>query len=244
VVTDASWARGVRITSAAAANAEPVAEYTLAMILLALKHAWPVAREVQRVGSYDVPRNPPGAYRTTVGLVSLGLIGHRVRELLRAFDLRVLAYDPFLTPARATELGVESVELDRVFAESDVVSLHTPWLPETEGLISGRHLERMRPGSTFINTARGAVVREPELVAVLQRRPEIYAVLDVTWPEPPRAGSPLYTLPNVLLTPHMAGSMGAECRRMGAFMAAELARYLRGEPLLGEVTREAAARLA
>jgi phosphoglycerate dehydrogenase-like enzyme len=145
---------------------------------------------------------------------------------------------------RAAELGVELVDLDRLFAEADVVSLHTPWLPETEGLIAGRHFERLRPGATFINTARGAVVREPEMTAVLQRRPEVYAVLDVTWPEPPAAGSPLYTLPNVFLTPHMAGSMGPECRRMGRFMADELGRYLRGDSLLGEVTREAAARLA
>src|SRR5205823_690272 len=121
------------------------------------------------------------------------------------------------------------------------VSLHTPHLPETEGMITGRHLDSMKRGATFINTARGQVVREGEMIEVLSRRPDLQAVLDVTAPEPPAADSPLYTLENVVLTPHIAGSLGEECRRMGRYMVDELRRYLAGEPLKWQVTPQTAA---
>ena len=244
VVSDAFWDRGIQICTAAAANAGPVAEYALAMILSSLKHGWQSAQRLRQQRNYAVPREFPGAFGTTVGLVSLGVIGRRVRELMRPFDLRVLAYDPYVSTAQAAELGVTLVDLDRLFSEADVISLHTPWLKETEGMVTGRHFGRMKPGATFINTARGAVVREAELVATLQARPDVYAVLDVTWPEPPVPESPLYTLPNVFLTPHIAGSMGAECRRMGRCMVEELQRHIAGQPLRWSVSREQLARMA
>jgi phosphoglycerate dehydrogenase-like enzyme len=244
IVTDAFWARGIVITSAAAANAIPVAEFTLAQILLSLKRAWFYALEGKRTGEWVTRQPVPGAYGSTVGLISLGLIGRRVVELLRPFDVRVIAYDPFVPAETAAELGIELAELDEVFSRADVVSLHTPWLPETVGMITGAHFAQMKPDSTFINTARGAVVREEEMIAVLQQRPDIYALLDVTYPEPPAAGSPLYTLPNVVLTPHIAGSLDAECWRMGHYMVEELARYLKGEPLRYAVTPEQFARMA
>lgn len=239
-VTDALWERGIVVTSAYAANAVPVAEYTLAAILFSLKHAWYYIIGAKQTGAYP-PRKPsPGGYGSTVGLISLGMIGRMVAERLKAFDLRVIAYDPYVSVEAGVALGVEMVTLDELFRRADVVSLHTPWLPETEGMITGAHLAAMKPGATFINTARGAVVREAEMIAVLQQRPDLYAVLDVTYPEPPVPGSPLYTLPNVVLTPHIAGSMDAECRRMGQYMIAELRRYLAGEPLRWAITRERA----
>jgi phosphoglycerate dehydrogenase-like enzyme len=125
-----------------------------------------------------------------------------------------------------------------------VVSLHTPWLPETEGLIRGSHLASMKRGAAFVNTSRGAVVREAEMVSVLKDRPDITAVLDVTHPEPPEPDSLLYDLPNVVLTPHIAGSQGDECRRMGRLIVGELRRYVAGEPLEHEITRERAAMMA
>jgi phosphoglycerate dehydrogenase-like enzyme len=136
----------------------------------------------------------------------------------------VIAYDPFADAAQFPD--IEFCSLDDLFRRADVVSLHTPWLPETEGLITGEHFRAMRPNSSFINTARGAIVREAEMIAALQARPDITALLDVTYPEPPAPGSPLYTLPNVVLTPHIAGPLGAECRRQGALMLAELRSYL------------------
>jgi phosphoglycerate dehydrogenase-like enzyme len=154
----------------------------------------------------------------------------------------VLAYTS--SEEKASRLGAEKCSLEAIFNRSDVVSLHTPWLKETEGMITGEHLALMKPNATFINTARGAVVREQEMIEVLQQRPDLFAILDVTYPEPPKPGSPLYTLPNVILTPHIAGSLDNECQRMGRYMVDELERYLAGEPLQWAISREKAATLA
>jgi phosphoglycerate dehydrogenase-like enzyme len=243
--TDALWERGIVVTSAYAANAVPVVEFTLAEILLSLKRVWYYSRAVRDLHGYPAGRHTvPGAYDVTVGLLALGTIGRLVAERLATFDLRVIAYDPFVSAADAAALGVELVSLDELFRRSQVVSLHAPWLPETEELITGAHLAAMPPDATFINTARGAIVREQEMIDVLRQRPDLFAVLDVTHPEPPAANSPLYTLPNVVLTPHLAGSLGRECRRMGRAMVDELRRYLAGEPLRWSITRTQAAHMA
>lgn len=242
--TDAFWARNIPVTSSYAANAVPVAEFTLAQILLCLKKTWQHALAIKRDGAYHSKFSVAGGYGSTVGIISLGMIGRMVCRHLQGFDLKVIAYDPFVQPAAAAALGVELCALDEIFARADVVSLHSPWLPETVGLITGAHLAAMKEGATFINTARGAVVREPEMIAVLQQRPDLLAVLDVTYPEPPVAGSPLYTLPNVILTPHIAGSLDAECQRMGQMVVDELKRFLTGEPLQWAISREQAAVMA
>lgn len=243
-VTDESWARGVQVVSAYAANAIPVVEYTLSTILLSLKRFWFFTQEVRRLKNFP-PRAPvPGCYGSTVGLISLGMIGQMVAERLRGYEMKVIAYDPFVSPETAAALGVELVELDEIFQRADVVSLHTPWLKETEGMITGAHLQSMRPDSTFINSARGAVVCEEEMIETLKQRPDLYAVLDVTYPEPPAPDSPLYTLPNVILSPHTAGAMSNECRRMGRLVVDELRRYLQGQPLQWSISKERSAVLA
>lgn len=243
-VTEASWARGIRVTSAAAANAVPVSEYALAAILFSLKHAWQLAARVRQDHRYPQRPPVPGAYGSTIGLVSLGMVGRLVRERLRPFDVHVIAYDPFVSEADAQQLGVRLVSLEELFRTADVVSLHTPLIDETRNLIRGSHFASMKEGATFLNTARGAVVHEAEMIEVLQRRPDLQAVLDVTYPEPPAPDSPLYTLPNVVLTPHIAGSQWNECRRMGRYMVEEMRRYAAGEPLRWEVTQEQAERMA
>jgi phosphoglycerate dehydrogenase-like enzyme len=244
VATPALWDRGVRITSAYAANAVPVSEYVLAAILFSLKRGWHFAFSARREKALPARGQVPGAYGSTVGLVSLGMVGRLVRERLRPFDLRVVAYDPYVTPEEARVLGVDLMPLEDLFASSEVVSLHTPWLPETEGMIRGAHVTSMKRNATLINTSRGAVVREAEMVEVLKQRPDLWAVLDVTHPEPPEPGFRLYGLSNVVLTPHIAGSLGSECRRMGRLVVDELRRYVAGEPLKHEIIRERAALLA
>jgi phosphoglycerate dehydrogenase-like enzyme len=242
--TEASWARGVIVVSAYYANDIPVAEYTLAQIVFSLKLGWRYIFEVKRLQAYPPKVPGPGCYGSTVGLISLGMIGRMVAERLKAYDLTVIAYDPYITQAQADPLGVRMCSLEEVFRESDVVSLHTPWLPETVGMVTGEHLRSMKTDATFINTARGAIVREAEMIAALQARPDLTAVLDVTYPEPPEAGSPLYTLPNVVLTPHIAGAMGPESRRMGRLMVDEFRRYLAGDPLRWAISQEQAAIMA
>jgi phosphoglycerate dehydrogenase-like enzyme len=244
VATPALWERGVRITSAYAANAVPVSEYTLAAILFSLKRGWHFAFSARREKALPGQGQVPGAYGSTVGLVSLGMVGRLVRERLQPFALNVVAYDPYVTSEEARVLGVDLISLEDLFVSSEVVSLHAPWLPETEGMILGSHLASMKRNATLINTSRGAVVREAEMVEVLEERPDLWAVLDVTHPEPPEPDSRLYDLPNVVLTPHIAGSLGGECRRMGRLVVDELRQYVAGEPLEYEITRERAALLA
>ncbi|HSH93765.1 MAG TPA: hydroxyacid dehydrogenase [Roseimicrobium sp.] len=226
-----AYERGVVMTSAHIANSIPVAEYSLATILFSLKHGWHLIQRTKTARTFPDRNQAPGSYGSTVGLVSMGAIARILRVLLEPFDLQVLASDPFLTPAEADDLDVTLASLDDIFAQSHVVSLHTPHMRETEGMITGQHLMSMRPGATFINTARGGVVRQAELIEVAKQRPDLQFVLDVTFPEPPDRESPLYDLPNVVLTPHIAGSAGGECRRMGQYLVEELERYIAGDRL-------------
>ena len=243
-VTDAFWERGIRLSGANSVFMLPVAEYTLSQILFCLKHGWHFALETKRLRAYAPTHVVPGVYGTTVGLISLGAIARRVRELLRPFDVKVVAYDPFFPKEKAAELGVTLCSLEELFATSDVVSLHAPHLPETEKMIREDHFTSMKTGASFINTARARVIDEPGMVAALRKRPDLFAILDVMMPEPPLPTNPLFDLPNVIITPHIAGCMSMECRRGGEFVIEELGRYVRGEPLLGEIKREQLAFIA
>jgi phosphoglycerate dehydrogenase-like enzyme len=245
-VSVALWRRRIVVSSAAAANAIPVAEFTLAMILLANKRAFRLARIYrERRAGLDVLAEvaDAGNYAKTVGVVGASRIGRRVIELLRPHDLRVLVFDPHLDAATARTLGASRAGLDELLAGSDVVSLHAPALPSTRHMLDGRRLALLREGATLINTARGALVDHDALVAEL-RSGRIDAVLDVTEPEPPPPDSPLYDLPNVVLTPHIAGAVGLEIRRLGSAAVEELARYAAGRPFVHPVTEADLARIA
>lgn len=225
-VTPALKHRGVLVTSAAAANAIPVAEYTLAAIHFSLKRGWQFLRSPRPMT--DRLDDVPGGYRSTVGLLSLGMIGRLVSERLKDTDVRVLAYDPYASTQDAEQLGVRLVDLPELFG-ADVVSIHAPLTEQTRHLVNRHLLASMKERATLINTARGAVVDHDALAAVLTARPDLQAVLDVTDPEPLPEESPLLTLPNVVLTPHIAGSLGPECHRMADMMVDELRRYASGE---------------
>jgi phosphoglycerate dehydrogenase-like enzyme len=243
-VTDEFWKRGIRLTGANSVFVLPVAEYTISQILFCLKHGWQFALETKRLRTYPPGHRVPGAFGTTVGLISMGAIARRVVELLRAFELKIIAFDPFLKPEAAAKLGVELCSLKELFERSDVVSLHAPALPETEKMIRAEHFAAMKQGASFINTARAAVIDEAGLVEVFRRRTDLFAVLDVMKPEPPKPENPLFDLPNVIITPHIAGCLSLECRRGGRFAVEELGRLLKGEPMLGEITQERLAFIA
>jgi len=244
--TPAFWERKIVVSSAYSVNALPVSEYALGVILLSLKRFWSFAYTVkQGVDPWENHlRKVPGNYGSTVGFVSLGMIARRVIRLLKPFDIKCIVYCPFLTESDAAELGVERCSLSEIFRRSDAISLHTPLLPETTGLITGELIASMKEGATLINTARGAIIRESEMTATLRKRKDLTAVLDVCHPEPPVPHSALLQLPNVVLTPHIAGSLGNECRRLGRCMVDELRRYLAGDPLQWQVSEELAAKLA
>ncbi len=246
ITTPEFWRRNITVTSAFAANAQPVAEMTLGLVLLSLKRFWSFARSVKAETDPwgDHNRVVPGVYHSTVGLLSCGMVARKLIHFLKDFDVRCVVYDPFMTERDASTLGVEICSLPEVFERSDVVSIHTPYLPETAGLVTGRLIDSMKAGATLINTARGGLIREPEMTEVLSRRDDLTAILDVSDPEPPLPGARLIHLPNVWMTPHIAGSLGPECRRLGRCMVDEVRRYLAGEPLLWPITEESARRMA
>jgi phosphoglycerate dehydrogenase-like enzyme len=222
----------------ASLNAISVAEYSLGVIILSLKHFWKYSCAMQREPQYRYRDDKmPGGYRSTVGLIGLGEIGKHVARLLHHLDILVLAHDPYCHEKEAAELGVKLVSFNDIFSRSDVVSLHIPLLAETKGIVRGEHFSLMRDGASFINTSRGAIVHEVEMIEVLKKRSDITAVLDVTWPEPPETGSALFNLHNVILTPHLAGAVGRECRRLGDGILSELYRHLSGQKLMYAVTR-------
>jgi phosphoglycerate dehydrogenase-like enzyme len=232
-VATAAFERGIAVSSAADANALPVAEYTVAMILLANKAVPQLAREYRsRRARLDLLGEFAhiGNYGRTVGLVGASRVGRRVLELLAPFDLDLLVSDPYLDAEAAGSLGARLVGLDELFARSDVVSLHAPAVPATRGLVDAGRLASMRTGATLINTARGSLVDQDALIAQL-RSGRITAVLDVTEPEITAADSPLWELPNVILTPHVAGALGNELFRLGASAVEEVLRVAAGEPL-------------
>lgn len=231
-VTDACWERGITVASAAAANALPVAEYTLATILLAGKRVLHAARRYAELrADHDWLRElgDSGNHRRTVGIVGASRIGRRVIELLRPFDVRVLLHDPYVSPDEAAALGVAPATLDELCARADIVSVHAPQLPSTYHLIGAAQLALMPDRATLINTARGSLVDGTALLPHLTTG-RLSAVLDVTDPELPPPDSPLYTLPNVLLTPHIAGSLGNELHRLADQALDELERYAKGTP--------------
>lgn len=245
-VTDAVWRHDIAVSSAAAANALPVAEFTLAAILFANKRVLDVARAYTAAGTRPdlLPYySGHGNYHRTVGIVGASRIGRRVLDLLSPLDLDVLLYDPYVDDRQARALGAEPAGLDELVRRSDVVSIHAPQLPETHHMFDARRLALLKDGATLINTARGSLVDTDALTEHLVTG-RIHAVLDVTEPDVPPAGSPLFTLPNVLLTPHIAGSLGNELHRMTDWAIDEVARYAQGLPFAHQVGSEELSRSA
>lgn len=230
------WGRGITVTTAAEANSHPVAEYTLGFILLAGKRTFAAAQALrQEQAGYDTfggllngPANV-GNNGGVVGIVGASRVGRRVLSLLRPFNMTVLLADPTLTSAEAAALGAELVPLEELMARSYVVSLHAPELASTRGMIGAAQFAAMPDGATFINTARGSLV-DHDALRTEAGTGRIHAVLDVTFPEPLPDGDPLYSMPNVILTPHIAGSMGNELALMGDAVIQEVERFAAGLP--------------
>ncbi|WP_374118424.1 hydroxyacid dehydrogenase [Streptomyces sp. 8L] len=227
---------GVVVSSAAEANAVPVAEFTLAAIVFGAKRAFSLSRVYTDRRTHRTPDDFDryawvGGHGLTVGVIGASRTGRRVIELLsRTLEARILLYDPYVDEARARALGAEPCDLDTLLAGSDVVTVHAPATPLTHRMLDARRLALMRPGALLVNTARGSLVDTQALTPHLVSG-RLDAVLDVTDPEPLPRDHPLWDLPNVFLTPHLAGAQGNEAARLGAGAVEELRRYARGEPL-------------
>ena len=236
----------LRVAHSAVHIGEAVAEFVMAQVFNFLRH--PVGLDEGMRA-----KEPWLALRSrllgrllgeqTVGLAGAGYIGRMMIRQLKAFDARVLVYDPFLEPAEADKLGVELVGLDELLGRSDIVSLHVPSLPETRHMIGAAQLSRLKDGALFINTARGALVDEPALIDELSKG-RFTAVLDVFEKEPLAEDSPLRSLPNAILAPHAAGHTHETYLRQGSTAVDEVLLFLAGEPLRHEVTRSMLATMA
>jgi phosphoglycerate dehydrogenase-like enzyme len=229
-----AWERGLRVTSGAAVNARPVAEFALAAVLWSTKNVPQLIdrfRQARTAFDLTVDDTIAGSYGTTVGILGASATGRALIELLAPFDLEVLVCDPTLSPADAQALGVALVDLEELFARSRVVTVHAPLIPETRHLVDRRLLALLQDGATLVNTARGAVVDHDALRAELVSG-RVQAVLDVTEPEPLPADDPLWELPNVTLTPHVAGSQGGELLRLGRAAVDEVRALVENRPPL------------
>ncbi|MEV4452340.1 hydroxyacid dehydrogenase [Streptomyces mirabilis] len=236
LVGEPVWERGITVSSAVTGNAVPVAEYTLAMILLAGKDTFAHRERFRSTHTYPTSAETAhtGNVGRRIGVIGASRVGRRLLELLRPFDFTVLLHDPYVSPAEAAALGAELLPLDDLLRHSDVVSLHAPDIPETYRMLDAPRLALIRDGGVLINTSRGALV-DPDALTDELVSGRLHAILDVTEPEPLPPGSPFYRLPNVFLTPHIAGSLGNELERLGRIVAEELEHLASGDPLTHEV---------
>jgi phosphoglycerate dehydrogenase-like enzyme len=230
--------RGICVYSANRAIAYNVAEHTIGfMIMMSRKlfeHASMIRADHQKWPDRMLRPNSQYLTGSTVGIVSASQVGRMVIRLLKPFDTKVLVFDPYLTEEAAAALNVTKVELMDVFAKSDIVSVHAPLLPETRSMINASHFRALKDGAVFINTSRGAVLDEQALIAELETG-RISAALDVTSVEPVPKDSPLLCLPNVILTPHLAGSGYYGYARIGDGAVRALEDFFAGRPVEGAV---------
>ncbi|NMA08679.1 MAG: hydroxyacid dehydrogenase [Clostridiales bacterium] len=235
------WDTRCRVTSNANVIARDVAQTVLAFTLTSLAGLWTNARNT-REGGWKGGESGTFATRRleglNIGLVGLSLVCREVIKVFKPYDCPIYVYDPFASPIEMRELGVSYLPLDELIATSDILSLHAPANEDCRHMLNARNLPLLKDGALFINTARGMLIDEPALIRELQTG-RIFACIDVTDPEPPRADHPFRTLPNVVLTSHVAGGHSANGRKkLGAAVIRRTYDYLTRGLLENEVRRE------
>lgn len=239
IATPAFWEKGIPLSSTWQGIGDFVADFTIAVAYLSLKNFWRYSTDLKQSRSWVASSSlepavrwaVPGTVDTKIGIVGLSAVGKSVARRLGNYHMKALAYDPYADEAFVRDHNITLTDLATLFAESDVVSLHAPSLPETHHMVDRALLTSMKKGATLVNTARGPLVDHAALYDVLKERPDLYAVLDVTDPEPLPAESPLFELPNVLMTPHIAAQLGRERRALGRLVVEEVRRFVQGKPL-------------
>ncbi|NPV77378.1 MAG: hydroxyacid dehydrogenase [Anaerolineae bacterium] len=236
-LSNALWERGIRVFSTSTELGRDVAQTTLGLMIVGMKRVWLLGNHVRNGGWRDSIHFPSRELRgKVVGIIGGGTIGSHVIELLKEFSTTNLLFDPYISEEEACVMGAQKVELDELVKEADIISLHAPANDSTRHIINKRRLGLMKDHALIVNTARGSLIDEAALIEELTNR-RIYAILDVTDPEPPAPDSPLRKLENVLITPHIAGCI-QDCTHMGKMAIEELRRFFAGEPPLGQVMPE------
>jgi len=245
-VSEAFWEREIHLTSAGITLAKTVAETTLGLMLVGQKRIWPLGEHVREGGWRDSPVwdrwYSKELFRKKVGIIGASNVGRHVIKLLEPFDTTILVYDPYLAENEAADLGVLKMDLNELLEQADIVSLHTPANEETYQILNAEGLKIMKDDALLINTARGTLIEEQALIKELNQG-RFFAFLDVTDPEPPDLDSPLRKLPNVVVTPHIAGCID-NCNQMGELAVEELRRFFNGEPPIYQITKEILKRIA
>lgn len=230
---------GVRIFSAWGANAVPVAEYATAQVILANKGFFRVEnkfRECGRSQAREFVANYPGNFKTKVGILGAGMIGRLMIEKLKSYDLDLIVFDPFMSDEKAKNLGVKKSDLTTIFSECQTITNHLAKNDKTYGLINYEHFSKMKDYSTFINTARGTIINEDDLKIAMRENNTLTAILDVLDPNEERPiTDDIFTIPNIIITPHCAGSQTLELKRMGEYMEIQYNNLIKGKETQYEV---------
>lgn len=237
VVSEELWDANVRVTGSAAVLGKGVAETTLGLAITSMKYVYPLNETIKNGQWSEEKHKVREFYNCTVGVVSAGFVGRHFIKLLQNFDVDVLLYDPYVTQEEAKAMGAEKVELNDLLKRSDVVSLHAPSIPATDRMLNKETMKLMKDNAVLINTARGSLIDEADLAEELKKG-RFFACIDVTNPEPPAVDHPFRGLPNVIMTPHIAGLVTTGLIRIGRFAVEEIEKYLNNEPMVGEVKRE------
>jgi D-3-phosphoglycerate dehydrogenase / 2-oxoglutarate reductase len=221
---DAATHRGVLVMNTPGGNAVSVAEHTFAL-LLALARDVPHANAAIQAGRWEKTSSGVELRGKTIGLVGLGRVGSEVARRARALEMKVLAFDPYVTPAAARELEVDLVPLEDLLQHSHVISLHTALSPATEKMMNAATIAQMKKGARLINCARGELIDEAALAEALRSGHLAGAAVDTFTQEPPK-NSPLIGLPNLIATPHIAGSTAEAQEEVGTLIAQQVRDYL------------------
>lgn len=231
VISDAFLARNIPITNSAVAIGEGVAETALGLAITACKGIYPLSRDT-RSGLWAENRDTvvKDFYGITVGVIGGGFVGRHFISLLHNFHVDILLYDPTLSSEQVRSLGAEKAELDELLRRSDAISIHAPSIPATDNMLNKDNLPLIKDGAVLINTARGSIIEETALIEELKKG-RFFACIDVTNPEPPAVDNELRKLDNVILTPHLAGTVTTGRKRIAKHICEELERFETGKPL-------------
>jgi phosphoglycerate dehydrogenase-like enzyme len=243
IMSDQIFPRGIRVVSCANAIGIGVAETALGLTIISVKNVKELDTDIHNGEWAKNKMKTKEMYGINIGVVGAGWVGRHFIKLLKNFHVNILLYDPFVSEEQAKELGVKKVELDELMRSSEVVSLHAPSLPATNKMINRSNLKLMKDGATLINTARGSLIDEEALYEECKTG-RIKACLDVTDPEPPAVDHPFRTLPNIIMTPHIAGAVTNGRFRIGLYTVQAIESFINREPILGEVKEEQLATIA